>query len=304
VLEGDTEAPQLGLSGEQWQHAAHEVTHLVHAAALVKMTLPLEVAQRAAVSAVENVLALAWQARGHRLKKVELVSTVGVGGRQSQALAETWLEHPRDFHNTYEAAKAEAEVVARRALEAGLPLTVVRPSMVVGDSRSGKVRARQIFSYLCEFLTGTRVHGLFPPLQQARLDTVPVDWVCALLLQSSRTPAWVGRVLHACSADASVSLIELRERVQRIARAHHRPVVHRATLPLVAFRAAARLGKLVGGERGRKAGQLLGILLSYLEDQQRFSNHQTLALAAEVGLTLPDPRSYLDAVLEADFSRL
>jgi hypothetical protein len=60
----------------------------------------------------------------------------------------------------------------------------------------------------------------------------------------------------------------------------------------------------VGGERGRKAGQLLGILLSYLEDQQRFSNHQTLALAAEVGLTLPDPRSYLDAVLEADFSRL
>ncbi len=300
VLSGDTEAAKLGLSERDWHKAATSVTHLVHAAAIVKMNLPLEAARRAAVSSVENVIALAEAAQAHRLRKVELVSTVGVGGRSSEELVEDWVETPRPFHNTYEEAKADAERVARRAAERGVPLTVLRPSMVVGDSRSGKIIAPQIFSYICEFLTGAAVHGVFPPLKGARLDVVAVDWVSQLMLTSSRTPAWAGRVLHACSGSASVPLVELQERVARIARAHGRRVLRRATLPLSAFRNARAVGNLVGA---RKASALLDILLAYLEDDQRFGNARTLELASAAGLRMPLPREYIDTVLWETFSR-
>jgi len=301
VLRGDTEAPHLGLSDADWKLATRKATHVVHSAAIVKMNLPLEAARKAAVASVESVLAFATEAKRHHLQKVELVSTVGIGGRRSEPLAEDWLETPRTFHNTYEEAKAAAEVVGHRALEAGLPLTVLRPSMVVGDSRSGKIIAPQIFSYLCEFLTGTRVHGVFPPLHRARLDVVPVDWVSRLLLVSSQTPEWVGRVLHACSGPASVPITELQERVQRIAAAHGRRVLHRVTLPLEAFKKARTVGDLLGA---RKTSQLLDILLAYLEDDQRFANERTLELAKTVGLTLPHPSTYLDTVLWEAFARV
>lgn len=303
VLVGDTEAPQLGLAEADWGWATRHATHVVHAAALVKMNLPLEAARRAAVSSIEGVVAFGREARAHQLQKIEVVSTVGVGGRRAAPLEEAWLDSPREFHNTYEAAKAEAEKVTRQALDDGLPLTVVRPSMVVGDSRSGRAIAPQIFTSLCGFLTGRQVHGFFPPLHRARLDVVPVDWLARLLLTSSRTPAWAGEVLHACSADQAVPLERLRELVQRIARARGHRVLYRATLPLEAFRKASEWAGRWGGTRGKKSAALLEILLAYLEDDQRFENHRTVALAARAGLPLPAPESYLGAVLWELFDR-
>jgi thioester reductase-like protein len=304
ALAGDTEARHLGLSDEDWAYATRATTHAVHSAALVKMTLPLEAARRSAVSAAQNIVEFAAAARAHRFEKLELVSTVGVNGRRSEPLGEDWLEAPREFHNTYEAAKAEAEMVAKRASDGGLPLTVVRPSMVVGDSKTGKVIAAQIFTYISRFLTGVALGGIFPPLERARLDVVPVDWVSALILASSRTPQWAGKVLHACSGDSSVPLEVLRGHVQRVAAANGSKALYRATLPLFAFRQAMRVLRIFGGERGRKSAQLLGILWSYLEDEQRFENQNTKALAASAGVPFIEPAAYLQPVLEQVFSKI
>jgi nucleoside-diphosphate-sugar epimerase len=88
----------------------------------------------AAVGAAHHVVELARACS--RLEKVEFVSTVGVGGHRA-VVPETWLTEPRAFHNTYEQAKAEAEAEEsiRGEVERGLPLTVHRPSMVVGAGR-------------------------------------------------------------------------------------------------------------------------------------------------------------------------
>ncbi|MDN5751878.1 MAG: SDR family oxidoreductase, partial [Nitrosospira sp.] len=79
---GDTELARFGLSSHDYAMLGASVTHIIHSAAIVRMNLPLDIARRAAVAATENVLQLAriCQANGI-LKKVEMVSTVGVGGR-------------------------------------------------------------------------------------------------------------------------------------------------------------------------------------------------------------------------------
>ncbi|MGH7340714.1 MAG: SDR family oxidoreductase, partial [Candidatus Rokuibacteriota bacterium] len=174
AVRGDTTLPRLGLEGDVYARLASECTHLVHCAAIVRMNLAIDEARESAVGAARNLVDLARACRTTgRLEKVEVLSTVGVGGRRPDPLPERWITERREFHNTYEQAKAEAEDYLRSELEPGFPMTVHRPSMVVGDSRSGRIARFQIFYHLAEFLSGRRTFGVFPRLGGNRLDVVP-----------------------------------------------------------------------------------------------------------------------------------
>ncbi len=151
------------------------------------MNLELEVARQHALGSAKNIveLALACEASGS-LQKIEYVSTVGVAGRMPGILPESWITQPREFHNTYEQAKAEAEDYLREQIEQhNLPVTVHRPSMVVGDSKTGKIIHFQVFYYLCEFIAGRRTLGILPYFGDAVVDTVPVDYVAQVIKWSS-----------------------------------------------------------------------------------------------------------------------
>jgi thioester reductase-like protein len=104
ALRGDVTAPRFGLDEATYAALCRECTHIVHAAGNVRMNLPLEKARSSAVGSAKNIVALARACSS--LKKVEFVSTVGVGGRLPR-VPEDWLTEPRDFHNTYEQSKAE-----------------------------------------------------------------------------------------------------------------------------------------------------------------------------------------------------
>jgi thioester reductase-like protein len=197
------------------------------------MNLPLADARASAVNGARGILELARVAhRGGRLQKVEFVSTVGVGGKRGGILPERWIIEPRTFHNTYEEAKAEAEILVAQGVADGLPITVHRPSMVVGDSRTGASMRFQIFYHLVEFLSGRRTFGLFPALGNAHLDIVPVDYVAAAVTWSAGQAATIGRVLHLCTGPrASPALRDLQVTVRRAFIAAGKPVPRRIFLP-------------------------------------------------------------------------
>lgn len=146
ALRGDVTLPDFGPAAADYRQLAGECTHIIHSAGNVRMNLPIEQARRSSVDSTRHIVALAHACA--RLEKVEFVSTVGVGGRTSGTVPEEWLSSARSFHNTYEQAKAEAEDIVRVEVEGGLPLTVHRPSMVVGDSSSGRIIHFQVFYHL------------------------------------------------------------------------------------------------------------------------------------------------------------
>lgn len=299
ALRGDVEAPRLGLDPDQWQALATTCTHILHCAGKVRMNLPIEAARQAAVASARNVVELARAAldRGP-FAKVEFVSTVGVGGRMPGPVPERWITEARTFHNTYEQSKAEAEDLIRAEVEAGLPLTVHRPSMVVGDSRTGQVVHFQIFYHLCEFLSGRRSFGLFPDLGEARLDIVPVDAVARVLVWSAHEPGTVGRILHLCSGPRrSLRLMELRRTVRAVFRAHGVPVPPSLVLPLSWIKATVPLIVALSPEKTRRALSTLPIFFDYLGEEQAFANELTTLLLAQAGINLPDPRDYVERVL-------
>ena len=300
-LRGDVTVTRFGLTEAEYRELVESCTHIVHAAGNVRMNLPIEVARHSAVDSAKHIVALARAclARGS-LEKVEFVSTVGIGGRLSY-VPEEWITEPRDFHNTYEQAKAEAEAYLQKQMEQhGLPVTVHRPSMVVGDAQTGKIIHFQIFYYLCEFLSGRQTHGLMPNLRDTMLDTIPVDYVANAMCWSSNQQEYSGRIFHLCSGpDQAMELNWLMIALREILSVHgdKLPRLHR--VPLWMFQSALPLLKRITAKDHRKALNNLSLFLGYASDRQHFANERTTLLLSSAGIVVPLPSSYLANLLAA-----
>lgn len=298
ALRGDISLPQFGLSAQQDAALSERSSHLIHCAASVKLTMSADEASATAVTPTRSVLALARRcASAGVLRKVDLVSTVGVWGRTPGHMPERRLPEVRDFHNTYEAAKAEAERVVWAEAE-GLPLTVHRPSMVVGETGSGRVMHFQVFYHLCEFLSGARTFGIMPKLGNTRLDTVPVDWVADAIVWASHHPHTAGQIFHLCSGpDGALPLAPLQTRVRSLWQARGRPLPRLRTIDRGLLRRLIPVIGALTGASARRALRGLSPVLDYLDEDQGFTNTQTIAALAAAGLPVPPIESYLDAVL-------
>ena len=300
IARGDASLPRFGLERERFQRVAGECTRIIHCAALVRMNLPLADARASAVSAAENVLELARASRrAGRLEKVEFLSTVGVGGTRPGVLPERWITESRGYHNTYEQAKAEAEIVVAGGVAEGLPITVHRPSMVVGDSRTGGIIRFQIFYHLVEFLSGRRTFGLLPAFGATRLDIVPVDYVAETVVWSSGRPDAGGRVLHLCSGpEGSVRLDELHSRVRDSFVAAGLDVPRPFSIPPGFLKATIPVIRALLPGPGRRSLSTLPIFLAYLSSDQGFANAETIRILGGAGIPLPPVESYLGKVLD------
>jgi thioester reductase-like protein len=133
------------------------------------------------------------------------VSTAFVCGRGNGAIAEGDLDPGQGFHNPYEQSKYEAERFLRR--EGGPRLTVYRPTVIVGDSRTGHTstysgfyRFLELAARLAEKPPAAAAPRYLPLRLPARGDEpcelVPVDWVSRAITKLIARPAWHGRTFH------------------------------------------------------------------------------------------------------------
>lgn len=300
-IQGDTDKENFALTTELYTELSRKITHIIHCAGVVKMNLPLDVARQHALGATKTIvdLALQCQASG-QLQKIEFVSTVGVGGRLPGVLPETWITQARSFHNTYEQAKAEAEDYLFEQIKTySLPITVHRPSMVVGDSRTGSIIHFQIFYHICEFLSGRRTVGLLPNVGNAGLDTVPVDYVAAVLMWSSESQDSIGKIFHLCSGvDDMVKLKELQTMARDNMQIHGLRLPRVISLPPALFNGIIKLISPLLNKRMKRAVKSFPFFLDYLADEQGFSNTDTIRfLHKKSEILMPARDSYLNAVI-------
>ncbi|MBZ8138327.1 UDP-glucose 4-epimerase [Rubrivivax gelatinosus] len=300
MLRGDISAPNLGLSDGEHAAIAAECSHLIHCAASVNLLMPLDQARATAVAPTRAILQLGRMgASAGVLRKIDLVSTVGVWGRTPGRMPERRLPEVDSFHNTYEAAKAEAERVIWLEGQS-LPISVHRPSMVVGETSTGRVIHFQIFYHLCEFLSGMRTYGVIPSLGDTRLDLIPVDWVASAIDWSSRHPAeTAGAIYHLCSGpEGAIELTRLQQQVRMVWEAGRRPLPPIRRVPRGVLQALVPLIGAVAGPKTRRALRALPPVLAYLAERQSFGNEQTARFFAAAGLPVPQISDYLGPVLQ------
>ncbi len=195
ILQGDVVDMHLSLSGAEYARLCDEVTHVFHLAAVFFLGVSRELARRVNVEGTRNVLELARDCRG--LKRLVHFSTAMVAGDRQGVVCEDELEAGQSFHNIYEETKFQAEKLVRRAMR-DLPITVVRPSIVVGDSTTGEIDRFDGPYYLAILLvTSPTAFALpLPGEGVAPLHIVPVDFVVAAALALSDDPKAQGRTFH------------------------------------------------------------------------------------------------------------
>lgn len=299
ALRGDACLPRMGLSDGEYLALAGEITHLVDTVGDVKLNRPLEEARAHAMGAVRNAveLARAAQARG-QFVKLDWVSTVGVAGRMPGLLREEPVTAAREFHNSYEAAKAGAEDFLLAEMARGLPATIHRPSMVVGDSATGRIIRFQVFYHLCEFLSGRRTLGFVPDLGDCRLDVVPVDYVARAIHAVSGRPETAGRIFHLCAGpEMAAGLRPLSSAVRQIMIARGGKLPTLREIPPRWFARAVPLVARLLPARPRKMLGTLPHFLAYLAERQAFDNARTRAFLAPLDIHLPPVDAYAGRVL-------
>jgi len=209
-LAGDTTQPGLGLDPAVALALAQRVDEIVHAAAAVSFELDLEQARAINVHGTREMLSLAGLVQRHgTLRRVTYVSTAYVAGLHRGRFGEEDLDVGQRFRNPYEQSKFESEQLVREARMAhDLPITVVRPSIVVGDSASGWTASFNVLYWPTRALA----RGSFPVLPARRhspIDVVSVDYVADAIVALAAMPEAEGRTYNLTSAKDATSVGEL-----------------------------------------------------------------------------------------------
>ena len=195
LVEGDITREDLGLSAEDLEEARREATVVFHLAAVYDLGVARDVAFRVNVEGTRNVNAFAKSVQN--LRRYHYVSTCYVAGRRTGVILESELRHDAGFRNNYEETKYLAELEVE-ALKAELPVTIHRPAVVCGDSRTGETMKYDGVYYLINYLR------LFPAAlslanignRDVRLNVVPVDYVVEAMAALARDDASAGETVQ------------------------------------------------------------------------------------------------------------
>jgi long-chain acyl-CoA synthetase len=195
ILPGDVSLPHLGLEEAAYSRLAGRITHIIHAAADLRVDAPLAELRKTNLQGTANMLELARLAqRDHGLERYAHVSTAYVAGGRSGAIPEADLSADSGFSCTYELSKYEGECLVQSA-KGELPVSVFRPGMIVGASDSGEIRTFNTFYFpLRLYLTGKL--PIIPADPALPVNIVPVDYVAGAIVCLTFLPEAEGLNFH------------------------------------------------------------------------------------------------------------
>jgi thioester reductase-like protein len=286
ILEGDVQQMHLGLSGVEWKALAGEVTDVWHLAARTRLPTPRAEVRRTHVEGTRNVLELCRAAP--RLRRLSHFSTAYVSGDRVGVILEDELSMGQRFHNPYEETKYQAELLVRRA-QSQLPATILRPSIVVGDSRTGEIDRFEGPYALAILLVASplSVPLPLPGDAVAPLNVVPVDFVVDAARAIAQNPAGAGRTVHLVDP----SPLSAR-RVYEMIAARAGKKLPTASVPARAIQALLQLPLL------ERFSGVHRPAVEYLNHLAIYNCRNLIELLDGTGIRCPPIASYLDRLIE------
>ncbi len=208
ALAGDITHPGLGLDPEVALEIAGEISEIVHGAASVSFDLELDASRAINVEGTRRMLAFAELCRLQgRLRRFTYISTAYVAGLHRGRFGEDDLDVGQHFRNAYEQSKFEAELAVREYAER-LPITVVRPSIVVGDRDSGWTASFNVLYWPLRALA-KGAYPVLPARRRAPVDVVSVDYVADAIVALTDAPDATGETYHLTASQDASSIGEL-----------------------------------------------------------------------------------------------
>jgi len=175
IVPGDITQPRLGLSAADFELTKQATTRVFHLAALYDLAVECEPAMRVNVGGTRNVIEFARSLPS--LKHFHHVSTCYVAGKREGPILETELRHDAGYRNFYEESKYLSELEVE-SVKHELPVTIHRPSVVCGDSKTGEtVKYDGVYYLILYLLRFPWLSAVNIGNDRVSLNLVPVDFV-------------------------------------------------------------------------------------------------------------------------------
>ncbi|HEY5146904.1 MAG TPA: SDR family oxidoreductase [Polyangiaceae bacterium] len=297
VVEGDISLRGAGMDSERSAKLAGRIDHVIHCAASVRFDLPLEVARRDNTEGTRHILDFA--ERLPRLARFDYIGTAFVAGDRRGVIREDELDVGQRFANSYEQTKMEAEKLVRSFGERH-PTAIYRPSIVVGNSKTGETSTFQGFYQALQFYR--RIFGgkfLVLPLPadpNTPIDLVPVDYVVDALFALIASDKSIGGCFHltsgpgaTCTADELLKLLAEFTGVKQP--------------PYVSKRAYERVVRPVVGNalfwnKRINVARRAEVYMPYAWSNLIFDKTRAAAILDAAGVKTPHARTYFVKLLE------
>jgi len=131
------------------------------------------------------------------LRQFHHVSTCYVAGKREGVILETELRHDAGYRNYYEESKYLAELEVESAKKQ-LPITIHRPAVVCGDSRTGETGKYDGVYYLIHYLLRwpSALSMINIGNHKVSLNLVPVDFVVDAMTALAFDEGAIGKTLQ------------------------------------------------------------------------------------------------------------
>ena len=286
LLEGDITAPDLGL-GEAAELKA-ETIEIFHLAAIYDLMVKRPLAMKVNVNGTRHLLDFAGACPN--LRRFQYISTCYVSGRYAGIFREEDLEKGQEFNNYYEETKYLAEVEVHGRMRQGLPATIYRPAIVVGDSQTGATQKYDGPYYIIRWLLRQPYLAVIPMVGDptaSRVNLVPQDFVTNAITYLSGLDQSEGKVYQLADPNA----LTVDELVNVIAKATRRKVLR---LPLLKGVAKAALDHVPGVYRLMK---IPSASVDYFAHPTHYTSANTLADLEGSGIQVPNFADYANRLV-------
>ena len=292
AVRGDVTLPGLGI-GERLGWLAERVSEIVHSAASVSFELDLQSIRKINVDGTRRVLEFAERCNASGvLRRVSHVSTAFVGGEHAGCFSEDDLDVGQRFRNSYEQSKFEAECMIARS-HRRLPLTIFRPSIIVGERASGWTCSFNVLYWpLRAFARGAYL--ALPANGEAPADVVPIDFVADAIFAFSQAREATGTTFHLTAGTSASSVKEVLELATKYFR---RPMPHLIEPAIYARVVHPLLLRSAADERARRSLARSEVFFPYFAMQSRFDNRRARVALRGSGIAPPPLDSYFERLM-------
>ncbi len=291
VYSGDVGHPNCGLDIATYQRLSAETTRVIHSAAAVRFDHSLNEARSINVEGTRRVLDFA--AGAPRLRSLAYVGTAYVAGERTDLVREDELAVGQSYRNTYEQTKAEAEALVRSRLTS-LPGVILRPSIIVGDSRTGATSSFKMLYWPLK-IYARRLWRTVPGYPDAVLDIVPVDFVATSVARIVFDEAALGSTVHLCAGPRGSATIQ---QIAQHAAEYFQVREPRYVDPKLFFAMVRPLLSLSLWGRKRRVFRDGGVYRDYFTMRMQFDTTNAERLLEPAGVSPPPVLGYLDQLFQ------
>lgn len=191
---GDLAKPLLGLSPARFDRLALEIDTIYHNGALLNYVYPYAKFKSINVLGTQEVLRLACKTKTKPVHHISSVAVFESSAYYNQPVDESNpVLHSENIYLGYSQSKWVSEKLVQIAGDRGLPVTIYRPPLVSGHSRTG---AWNTSGFLCRMIQGCIQLGYIISDLDLLLDLSPVDYNSRAIVYLSQQASSAGKSFH------------------------------------------------------------------------------------------------------------